>query len=136
MNLDLLNIFSLGYLFAVQPGPFLPTIFKFIVPFFAVLIILGVVARKFANQNHFRPVKIFFTKIYHFTLTMGVLGFVYVFFRQQDVIYLAMPFWLLLWAVGALVWLGFILKYYFTDRPKQIKELTSEVEKKKYLPTQ
>lgn len=135
MNLDLINIFSAKYLFAVQPGPFLPLVFKLIIPFFAVLIILGVVARKFAKKNHYRPVKIFFTKIHHFTLTMGALGLIYVFFRQQDVIYLAMPFWLLLWAVGALVWLGFILKYYFTDRPKQIEELSDEVEKKKYLPT-
>jgi hypothetical protein len=134
MILDLINIFSAKYLFAVQPGPFLPIVFKFIVPFFAVLIILGMIAKKFAKKNHFRPVKIFFTKIYHFTITMGVLGLVYVFFRQQDVIYLAMPLWLLLWAVGALVWLSFILKYYFTDRPKQIEELSDEVEKKKYLP--
>jgi hypothetical protein len=135
MTLDLTNIFSAKYLLSVQPGPFLPEVFKFIVPFFAVLIILGVLARKFARRNHFRPVKIFFTKIQHFTLTMGVLGLIYTFFRQQNVIYLSMPLWLLLWATAALVWGGFVLKYYFTDRPKQIEELSDKEEIKKYLPS-
>ena len=73
-------------------------------------------------------------KIFRFTLTMGTLGLLYVFFRQQDIIYLAMPLWMWLWAVGGLIWLGFILKYYFGDRPKQMEELVDEIEKKKNHP--
>jgi len=132
--LDLAHIFSIDYLFNLSPGAFLPVFFKILVSFFGTLIVLAFVAKKLIKQNTYVPVKKFFTKLYHFFLTLGVLGLLYIFFRQQNVYFLSAPAWLLVWGIGALTWLGFVLKYYFTDRPEKMKVIEAESTKKKYLP--
>ncbi len=133
MNIS--NIFSTTYLFNTDPGPFLPFAFKFMAIFFGTLVILGFVAKKIEDQNSFPPVKKFFYKLHRFLFTMGVLGLLYVFFREQGVYLLSTPILLPIWLVASLLWAGNILKYYFTDRPKREEELKNEADKKKYLPS-
>jgi hypothetical protein len=132
--LDLTHIFSINYLFDLSPEPLLPVFFKILVSFFGTLVVLGFVASKLIKQNTYAPVKKFFTKLYSFFLTLGILGLLYIFFRQQNVYFLSAPVWLLVWSIGALVWLGFVLKYYFSDRPEKMKLIDAESDKKKYLP--
>ena len=133
--LDLAHIFSTNYLFNLSPGSLLPVFFKILVSFFGTLVILGFVSHKLIKQNTYAPVKKFFTKLYHFFLTLGILGLLYVFFRQQNIYFFSAPFWLLVWGLGALAWLGFVLKYYFTDRPEKMKVIDAESDKNKYLPS-
>lgn len=132
--LDLAHIFSTNYLFNLSPGPFLPVFFKLLASFFGTLVVLGFIAKKLIKQNTYAPVKKFFTKLYHFFLTLGVLGLLYIFFRQQNIYFFSTPAWLLVWGIGALAWFSFVLKYYFTDRPEKMKVIEAESDKKRYLP--
>ena len=134
MNIDFSHILSLGYLFNLNPGPILPVFFKLLAPFFILQIIFGFISSRIAKFNKFPPIKLFFNKLYHFLLTMGLIGLALLLFRQQGIVFLAVPFLLLLWLMGFIVWFGFVLKYYFTDRPKKTKKIEREKENKKYLP--
>lgn len=133
MPIDIAHLFSGTYLFNTLPGPFLPWAFKVIATIFAASIVLGLVFKKLAEKSSYAPARKFFSKMDHFLVTMGTLGLIYTFFRQQSIYILSMPLWLLLLLVGSLVWAGFIAKYYFTDKPVREEEIKKEAEKKKYL---
>lgn len=135
MWLDLVNIFSLEYLLNPKPGPFLDSIFGIITPFFVALLVLAYVSKKMVRKNTYAPVKKFFTKLSQFCVTFGVLGLLYIFFRQQSIYLLSTPVLLLLIFIGALTWGAMILKYYFTDKPEQMEKIKKDQERKKYLPS-
>jgi hypothetical protein len=134
MPIDFSTLLSADYLFNLNPGPLLPQYFKIIVPFFALMVIFGFMAKKIAKGNSYPPVKKFFIKLYYYLITFGVLGLLYIFFRQQSIYLLSAPVWLVAWLLAAVVWGIFVLKYYFTDRPKEMDEVKDKKEKEKYLP--
>ena len=61
-------------------------------------------------------------------------GLFFVFLRQVETPYLAMRFLFLVWLITALVWFGFIIKYWIVKVPKIKEEKTKQAEIKKYLP--
>lgn len=134
MSFDIPHLFSSAYLFDIAPGPFAPVYFKLVLIAFGLMVVAGLVVYKMTQKNSFPPVKKFLNKLHNMLFWMGLIGLLYVFLRDQNAPYISMPFWLLVWGLGLLVWLGFILKYYFTDRPKQEEKIRQEQEKKKYLP--
>ena len=134
MPINFSFLFSVEYLFNLNPGPILPIYFKVLVPIFGCMVITGFIIRKITRHNSYPPVKKFFNKFFHYLFTLGLLGLLYLFFRQQSIYLLSAPFWLVIWLIAALVWGGFILKYYFTDRPKEMDEVKNQKEKDKYLP--
>lgn len=67
-------------------------------------------------------------------LFMGLWGFIWLFFRQERVAFLAWRFWLLLWGVVFVFW-SYKIIFYIVKRVPKIKEdyLKREI-KNKYLP--
>lgn len=67
-------------------------------------------------------------------ITTGLLGLLWMFFRQQQVAFLAWRFWLVLW-VGLFVWWGYKVAFYAI---KRLPMISSEQAKKnlmdKYMP--
>ena len=75
-----------------------------------------------------------FRRLFHLLLTMGIIGYVYLFFAWQGIPLLSARFWLLLWLIIVLIWLGFILKYLFFAVPKLRKDIDRKRKFEKYLP--
>lgn len=67
-------------------------------------------------------------------ITMGLLGIIWFFFRQERVAFLAWRFWLLLWVAGAVYWLVKIIMYIIKRVPVIKQEQTKRDEINKYLP--
>lgn len=131
--MDIANIFSTTYLFNTLPGPFLPLAFKIVLIFFSGSIILGIIFKKLAEKSTYAPVRKFFTKMDHLFVTIGTLGLIYSFFRQQSIYILSMPLWLLIIGLSGLVWGANIAKYYFTDKPAREEQIKKESDKRKYF---
>lgn len=134
LSLDLERIFSLNYLFNLSPPPFLLNVFKFLVILFAVFLLFSATAKILVLKEKKLLIKKLFQKISSFFLILGIIGFLLIFFRQQQVYFLSSPFLLLLWFIGFLTWLYFLLKYLFKKFPKEKSKLQERKEKEKYLP--
>jgi len=70
----------------------------------------------------------------NFGMTMGLLGLLWMFFRQESVAFLAWRFWLLLWVLMAVWWLARILEYIVKRIPQIKKEKEARHKMQKYLP--
>ncbi|MFA6382604.1 MAG: hypothetical protein WCX08_05040 [Candidatus Buchananbacteria bacterium] len=73
-------------------------------------------------------------RITHLCLTVGILGFVYLFFAWQGVALLASRIWLIIIFLTAVIWLAFIAKYLFLEVPKLRKEIDHRRDFERYLP--
>ena len=67
-------------------------------------------------------------------VTMGLLGFLYLFFAWQRAVLLGARFWLLVWLLTTLVWLFFILKYLLMVVPAKRREIDQRRRFEQYLP--
>jgi Ca2+/Na+ antiporter len=129
------NLLTLQYWFNLSPGPWLNEYLRVIYAIFGLLIILGLIAWLFVSKNkNNKLIKKVWQKIQHASLTIGVTGLMLIFFRQQRIYFLGMPFLMLLLVIGALVWVYFIYKYFIKILPVKKEELEKRKEKEKYLP--
>ncbi|HEX9664389.1 MAG TPA: hypothetical protein VGA49_01055, partial [Patescibacteria group bacterium] len=78
--------------------------------------------------------KRFSRKLMIFSFTMAVIGAVVLFINFEQLPLLSNRFLFLLWGLGGLVWLGFILKYLFVNVPRLKKQLGEKQRLEKYLP--
>lgn len=101
---------------------------------FAVIMVAGIFS-KLAEKKIKDGLKIkAYHRIYHLGLTMGILGFTYLFFSWQGVVLLSARFLLLIWLIVLVVWLGFIVKYFMLDVPHLRKNIDEKRAFNKYIP--
>ena len=101
---------------------------------FAALVVAGIITKIMAQKSRDGLKIKGLNRIFNLGITMGLIGFVYLFFAWQGVIMLSGRFWLLLWLIVTVVWLFFILKYLYKDVPSKRAEINQEREFKKYIP--
>lgn len=65
---------------------------------------------------------------------MGILGFVYLFFRYESAAFFSRRFWLGLWAIGLIVWVVFIVRFFMLKMPQLCQAKAEQERLKKYLP--
>lgn len=68
------------------------------------------------------------------SIAVGLLSAVSFFFTQTSTPVLGSRFWFLLWALVALVWLGFIMRYLVKTAPQERAERAKLQAYQKYLP--
>ena len=66
--------------------------------------------------------------------TMGIIGFVYLFFAAEGIVLLSARFFLIIIALITIIWLAFILRYWVVALPRVRAEIDQQREFKKYLP--
>ncbi|MFH1610502.1 MAG: hypothetical protein ABIA91_01300 [Patescibacteria group bacterium] len=129
------NLFTFKYWFDLTPDPLLSGILTFLYILFAVMIILGFSCKAMVKKNQKNtPLRNIWSKFYFFFSTMGFLGLVVTFFRAKQVNFFGAPFWMLLWLIGLIVWLIFIIRYIKTRIPKIKEEIELKQEMDKYMP--
>jgi hypothetical protein len=129
------NLLTLSYWFNLNPGAWVQTNLRVISVLFGLLVIFGIMAWFFINKNkENKLVQKFWKKVQGASLTIGFVGLLLIFFRQQRVVFLSMPFLLLLNVVGGAVWAYFIFRYITKVVPEKKKMIEEKKAKDKYLP--
>jgi hypothetical protein len=106
----------------------------FLVGGFLVLIITGLVAKIVAQYQEDKFKKIILKRSGSIGIGMGFLGMVWMFFRQEGIIFLSWRFWLLMWVL-VLGWrLYRVLKYATHRIPDMKTEESNRARIEKYLP--
>ncbi|MFA4996009.1 MAG: hypothetical protein WC536_02615 [Patescibacteria group bacterium] len=123
------EFFSKDYLF----NPNTPSESRLYVPLialFGTLIVFAIITKLVRNVEVKKISERFFLSF----LTMGVLGFFYLFFRYEELPYLGSRFFLLLILVVLFVWVLIDAIWTLRFMPKYKKEKKIEERYEKYLP--
>jgi len=126
------NLFYLDYWLS-QPAVAKGTALWLLVGGFLLLIAVGLILRILVAYRQDKLDKIMLRRFGAFGMTMGLLGMMWMFFRQERIPFLAWRFWLLLWLLVAVWWLIRILEYIIKRVPVIRKEKISKEDKEKYL---
>lgn len=103
---------------------------------FLAMILVGLIAKiiRVTNTKISGGTKEVFRRAGNLLITMGCLGWLWMFFRQQQVAFFAWRFWLLLWVV-LFVWWVYKVVFYATKRLPSISEEQAKRDlQAKYLP--
>ncbi len=131
--MSLRNLFHSSYWFS-QPELATHAVRWFWIVLFLTLILAGLVLLFLRRHQEAKALQAVFAGLSRCTLTLGILGLLWFYFRQERVLVLGWRFWLLLWVVVLAIWLGRIL-WYAVKRLPQIKAENKEREnREKYLP--
>jgi len=84
------------------------------------------------QPNNLPKVKLWW-KLVEYFFYVGLIGLILVFFRQQKVYFLSMPFFFYLWVLTLLVWGDFILRWVKLRMRRLEQEIREKKEKEKYL---
>jgi hypothetical protein len=126
------NLFSISYWLNLRPNSFEPTAQRYFIIIVVLLLILTIVFSILKSKN-----RSFYNKIWRklntFFLTNFVIGLLFLFFYYEMIPFLSSRFWLILWTIGDLVWLFFIIKI-LVEIPKIREAIAKEKEFKKYIP--
>jgi hypothetical protein len=103
--------------------------------FFGLIVLIGLLSSILALINKFKkPYRHFFAKLAAWGWTMGLIGYILLFFSIEQVSFISARLFYLFWAVIALWWLFYILKYAIKDIPRIIDQQKKRKEEEKYLP--
>lgn len=125
------NLLTLQYWFNLRPDQLTPLAQKIFIAFFIVLIILTVITAILKKRSSIY--RGFLKRLYNFGLSNSLIALIFLFFNYEIIPFFSARFWLGLWVIMMLIWLGFILKS-LTKIGLQKKRLEQERELKKYLP--
>jgi hypothetical protein len=136
LGIDWGKIFSIPFWLEVSPGELSPRFEKI---FLAVLFISYLIyflskffEKRLTARRNFIKAK-FLQKTASFCLFMAVSFTFIFFFRYEAIPILGGRFWILIWLITGVIWLGYLLHYYFTKIPQQLTELEQKQKKDKYL---
>jgi len=126
---------TLSYWFDTYPFFFTPIFFWGFLGLFMIAIVFGAICLKIITKGKVNKTshKVWL-KLRSWSFSLGIVGLILVFFKQQRTPYLGMRIWLLVWLIICLIWLIFIVKYLLINVPKIKKEEIEKKEFEKYLP--
>ena len=133
MDFSIKNLFVYQYWFT-QPYVAYGLSLWLLVGGFLGLIIAGMAVRIALQFIRETPVKSILKKASGLALLMGLWGIMWMFFRQEQVFFLAWRFWLLLWWTVLIYKIVRLCLYAFGRLPKIMAEKQKTDEIKKYLP--
>jgi len=132
-NFNIKSFFKPAYLFNPYPGTNFGYYLASVVVFGLLLvcgITLLVIALRIDKKN---PKRKLFKKFSDLGFTIGIIGFILLFFRYENVAYLSSRFLLLLLLIIVLVWLSFIIFYILRRYPKERVKYQEYLRISKYL---
>ena len=131
--MNLKNLLDWSYWF-YQPFTAKGGTMWFFVILFLALVLFGLSSKITRLYNQDKWYKEILRRVVNAGITMGLLGLLWLFFRQERVTFLAWRFWLLLWLLGAIFWLVKIIIYLIKRVPVIRQEEAKRSVLNKYLP--
>jgi len=102
--------------------------------FFLVVTIVGVLCLVIAWQRKSSASALVLKRYGDAGLTMGIVGALFFFFRQEQVFFFAWRIWLLLWLIVLIAWIIPITLYLFQRVPKIADDKRERAMREQYLP--
>ncbi len=136
LGVDWGKIFSIPFWLEVSPGELSPLFEKYFLGVFFVSYIayfLSKFLQKQLTKKHNFIKAYFCQKVATFCLTMAVSFTFIFFFRYEAIPVLGGRFWVLIWLIMGAVWLIYLVRYYFINIPKQLREQEEKKRYQKYL---
>jgi len=131
--MDIVNLFKLSYWLS-QPYPALGWIKWSWVLLFLGLILAGMIILFIKSKANDKIVKLVLKRESDLFLTVGFLGLLWMFFRQEKVYFLGWRLWWPILLVLFFVWGYKIVKFYVKRVPEIQREKEKMADIKKYLP--
>lgn len=118
-----------------RPEALTPKMLWFFVGIFGFCVIFSFVLRflVYSLRRNLILVKVL-RKVYKFFSTIGIIGFIFLFFTYEQIVFLGSYFWYLVLFLGSLVWFGFIIYFLIREIPKEKAALEEKRRFEKYLP--
>ncbi len=130
----MIRFLTLNYYFNLRPISGNRTLVVLLV-FFAVLILIGLAIKLYAKIKNLKKIdRKLIDKYFLFFIVMGLLGILITWFRYESAYLLSARFWLVIWVIGALIWLIKIIRFQFKTVPEAKKMAEQKQQFKKYLP--
>lgn len=101
---------------------------------FLFLILAGLVCKIVSQYQNHKPTQTVLKRFSYLGVTMGFIGLLWMFFRQERAAFLAWRFWLLLWAGVFIFWVFHLIKYLIKRVPELKAEEAKREQLEKYLP--
>lgn len=102
---------------------------------FGLLVLTGLVAGLLSwRQAYLAPVRTLLRRVSSFGWTMGLVGYLLLFFSAQQVAFFSARLMYLVWGMIALAWLYRIVYYGFFILPSRFQEQKERRERERYLP--
>lgn len=127
------NLFFWSYWFS-QPYIARGWIFTAWLWAFLILVFIGLLALFISQYQKFTPQRKLWGRAAACFLTMGMVALGWLWLRQERIAFLAWRFWLLLWLVIFVVWVGKLAVYALRRMPVIKKEQAERMTREKYLP--
>jgi amino acid transporter len=133
---DIQPLLKLSYWFDKRPPGFEPFFQQSLFFFFGALVVLALVITVVVKKKKKESPWIAkgFQKISSWCLSMGIAGLIIFFFTYERIPLLSMRFWYIVWLVGAVVWLVFIVRFFMKKIPEEKARIAEQKNKEKYLP--
>ena len=132
MKIDYKQLFEFQYWFTPNPGVLSdPTTIAAAI-FFGLFIAARVAlafSPKFSPATLDRPGTLLTGKVTTYLVTMGIVGYLLLFFAYQMVAFLSMRFLFLVWALGAVLWAYWIWHFAAID----VVRMRGDIQKKEQL---
>jgi Ca2+/Na+ antiporter len=125
------NLLTAQFWFNQQPGTFISSTQTVVLIIIALFAVLAVAAYFLSKKKWFY--KPLFQRLLTFFVCNAIIAALLDFFTEEYVPFLSARFWMLLWFIGMIVWLWFIIAYAKKIPAKKV-QLAREQEYKKYLP--
>ncbi len=133
MPLDIINFFRSDRLFNLRPA-IDPNTAKFLLIIFGVLILAGLILLFISRKKSEQFLKRLLNKYSSLGLVTGVIGGLLVWFRYERASFFSARFWLVVWALGFMIWLAQILRYQLKAAPEAKKKMEQRKIFNQYLP--
>lgn len=127
------NLLDLKFWFNLRAVPLTPFFNKALIGFTILSLLMFIVVKLLNKRNKNILYNKIFLTLANFSLTNLFVGVFLMFFNYEMVPFLSSRFWFLLWAIGVLVWLYFIIKKLLSI-PRISKQIEVNKEFKKYIP--
>ena len=131
------DLTSLRYWFTPNPGALSDQTALFFVGIFGFFLLIKILLRMMGRQylvslSKYHKQAVF--RVEHFFLTMGLLGFLWLFFAYEMIPFFSGRYWFAAWGMGALLWAYVIFYHIRFEIPAHLQKDKEREYARKYLP--
>lgn len=131
--MNITNLLKLDYWF-YQPFTARGLTLWLLIGGFLFFIVAGLVFKILSQYQNEKSKRLILKRAGSLGITMGFLGLLWMFFRQERIVILALRFWLLLWLVVTVFWVYRVVRYAIKRIPEIKAEEARRANVEKYLP--
>ncbi len=126
------KFFSWQFWFNSRPGSLIPMYKNILIGTIIAFFVLAIICFFLKKDKKGLYIKLW-NKLFNFFTTNVFIGLILFFFNKELIPFFSARFWYALWAIGMIVWIGFIIKY-LKSLPEKRKQMDETKKYKKYIP--